>query len=291
MTSLLFAGSFIAGKFTTIDLSPLVTTWVRYSITLVFLTGLLLLYQRSAFKINPSDLIALCLLGWFGVVGYHYFFFLSLQYTAIANTAMINATNPVITSLAAAIFLKERLTLKNYWGGLIAFLGTLILLSQGNLNNLFGLKFNLGDGLMFLAVFSWVIYSLILKQLSTKYSGFTLSYYAAVFGVLLLSILVLTENPIAQLQQISKPSLLSVAYMGIGASGLGYLQYTLSVAKIGPTKTASFVYSFVPLFVAILAFLFFQQSITVLMVISMIFIVIGVNLMLTLPPKNLDSIE
>ncbi len=99
-------------------------------------------------------------------------------------------------------------------------------------------------------------------------------------GVIILSSLVLTqiEDVTAQLSQISQASLLSVAYMGIGASGLGYLQYALSVTKIGPTKTACFVYSFVPLFVALLAFLFFQEAITLMMIISMILIVAGVNL-------------
>jgi drug/metabolite transporter (DMT)-like permease len=54
--------------------------------------------------------------------------------------------------------------------------------------------------------------------------------------------LILTENITEQLSQMSSASLLSILYMGIGASGLGYLQYALSVTKIGPTKTASVVY-------------------------------------------------
>ncbi len=76
-TSVLFAGSFIAGKFTTADLSPIVTTWLRYLITLIFLSGWFIVSMRSAFKVKLSDLGTLSLLGLFGVVGYHYFFFLS----------------------------------------------------------------------------------------------------------------------------------------------------------------------------------------------------------------------
>lgn len=45
LTSLLFAGSFIAGKFTTVELSPILTTLLRYLIALVFLSGLLIHYK------------------------------------------------------------------------------------------------------------------------------------------------------------------------------------------------------------------------------------------------------
>ena len=45
------------------------------------------------------------LLGVTGIVAYHYFFFLSLRFTDVANTAIINALSPVVTAIAAAIFI------------------------------------------------------------------------------------------------------------------------------------------------------------------------------------------
>ncbi len=38
-------------------------------------------------------------------------------------------------------------------------------------------------------------------------------------------------------------TLLPVLYTGICGSGLGYLLYNLSIRKIGPARTSSFVYS------------------------------------------------
>lgn len=280
LTSLLFAGSFIAGKYTTQDLGPLTTSFLRYVIALVFLTGLTVHYKPAALKVNHRDLLPLSLLGLFGIVGYHYFFFSSLRHTAIANTAIINAFNPVVTSLLAAIVIHERLTFKNYVGGAIALTGVLTLLSNGNLQTLLQLQFNLGDVLMLCAVISWVIYALLIKMLSKTYSGFTITYYAALSGVILLLFLALPEGLLDQVQTISLPSIFSVLYMGTGASGLGYLLYNLSVVNIGPTKTSSFVYSFVPVFVALLALLFFGQPITPIMIASALLIIAGLRLML-----------
>ena len=289
MTSVLFSGSYIAGKYTTLDLGPLTTTLLRYFIALLFLSSLLLHYKGSALKLRKRDIVPALLLGLFGIVGYHYFFFLSLRYTEVANTAIINALSPVLTSVAAAIVIKERLSRGNYAGVLVAFLGVLILLSRGDIDTILAFRFNKGDLLMLLSVGCWVVYALLIRTMLDRYSGFTLTFYATLFGVLMLLFLAPQEAPLGEIQKISRASLLSVIYMGICGSGLGYLLYNLSIREIGPTRTSSFVYSVIPLIVAVLALLFFQQPITLIMIASMVLILVGLQMMLAVkrhPPKG-----
>ena len=69
--------------------------------------------------------------------------------------------------------------------------------------------------------------------------------------------------------------------MGVFASGLGYLTYNLSIERIGPTRTSSFVYSTVPVFVAALATVFFAEAITTIMVASTVLILIGLRFALS----------
>lgn len=273
ITSLFFAGSFIAGKYTTFDLGPLTTSLLRYIAALLFLTVLVCIKKKDSLRIERKDSIKLILLGLFGIVGYHFFFFTALRYTEVANTAIINALNPIVTAVMAALFLKERLSLINYFGVAAAVFGVLILLIRGDIDNLIGLKINMGDGLMLISVLSWVIYALLIKSLSKKYSGFTLTFYATLFGVLLLAVLALKEDYIHQARNISLTSLWSVIYMGIFASGIGYLLYNISIVNIGPTKTAGFVYSCVPVFVAGLSLMFFKQPVTFVMIVSILLIV------------------
>ena len=280
MTSVLFSGSYIAGKYTTLDLGPLTTTLLRYLIALLFLSGLLLHYKRRALILHRRDIVPALLLGLFGIVGYHYFFFQSLRYTEVANTAIINALSPVLTSLAAAVLIKERLSRGNYAGILVAFIGVLLLLSRGDSDTILSLRFNKGDLLMLLSVVSWMVYALLIRTMLDRYSGFTLTFYATLFGVLMLLVLAPQEAPLGDIREISRTSLLAVVYMGICGSGLGYLLYNLSIREIGPTRTSSFVYSVIPLIVAGLALLFFQQPITPIMIVSMILILIGLRMML-----------
>ncbi|MBE9113620.1 DMT family transporter [Nodosilinea sp. LEGE 07298] len=285
LTSFLFAGSFIAGKYTTVELGPLTTSLLRYVIAMGVLG--LFIYGRpqsiKALTVARSDWLAMGLLGTFGVVGYHYFFFISLRYTATANTAIINAFNPVVTGTMAALFIGERLTRRQYGGIGLALLGVLTLLTRGNLTTLLTLELNRGDVLMLCAVLCWVVYSLMIKQLSQRYSGLTITFYAAVAGVGQLLVLASLEGWWRQLATLSLTSLLAIVYMGVAASGVAYLLFNLSIQRIGPTRTASTVYSLVPIFVAGLAWLFFREPLTVTMVASMGLILLGINVVLSQP--------
>ena len=49
-------------------------------------------------------------LGLIGMIGYHLLFFEALKHTTAIKTSMIAATNPLMTAIMAALFLKERLT-------------------------------------------------------------------------------------------------------------------------------------------------------------------------------------
>lgn len=285
LTSFLFAGSFVAGKYTTVDLGPLTTSLLRYVIAMGVL-GLFITRSAQPIKaltVARTDWGAMALLGLFGVVGYHYFFFSSLRYTATANTAIINAFNPVVTGVMAALFIGERLTRRQYGGIVLALLGVLTLLTRGNLTTLLTLELNRGDGLMLCAVLCWVVYSLIIKQLSQRYSGLTITFYAAVAGVGQLLVLASLERWWLQVATLSLASSIAILYMGVAASGVAYLLFNLSIQQVGPTRTASVVYSLVPIFVAGLAWLFFRESLTATMVASMGLILLGVNVVLSQP--------
>ncbi|PZV07011.1 MAG: EamA/RhaT family transporter [Leptolyngbya sp.] len=285
LTSFLFAGSFVAGKYTTVDLGPLTTSLLRYVIAMGVL-GLFIIRSAQPVKalaVARTDWGAMALLGLFGVVGYHYFFFSSLRYTATANTAIINAFNPVVTGVMAALFIGERLTRRQYGGIVVALLGVLTLLTRGNLTTLLTLELNRGDGLMLCAVLCWVVYSLVIKQLSQRYSGLTITFYAAVAGVGQLLVLASSERWWLQLATLSMASWIAIVYMGVAASGVAYLLFNLSIQQVGPTRTASVVYSLVPIFVAGLAWLFFREPLTATMVASMGLILLGVNVVLSQP--------
>lgn len=283
-TALTFAGSFIAGKYAIYELPPLTITLIRYIIAFLFLSLFIFKYKTASLKVSGRDQILMAILGLTGVIGYHFFFYIALRFTAVANTAIINACGPVVIGIAAAIFLKERLRLSNYIGILISLTGVMLLITKGHLSVFADLDFNKGDLLMFCAVLSWTVYALITKRLIQRYSGFAITFYSAMWGVIILLPLSLIENAYLQILSLSATAIYSILYMGIVASAIGYFFYNLSIEQIGPTRTSSFVYSLVPIFVSVLALIFFGEAITLLTVSSTALIIVGLRFMLKEKP-------
>lgn len=58
----------------------------------------------------------LIILGVIGTFFYHVLFFSALQYTTAINSSLIGATNPVLTTLIAALFFNEKLTQRRILG-------------------------------------------------------------------------------------------------------------------------------------------------------------------------------
>ena len=280
ITGILFGGSFIAAKYALEDLGPLSATLLRYGVALLFLWLLLPWQKKDAIRIKRNDLPQMFLLGLFGIAGYHYFFFTSLNFTDVANTAIINASSPMLTALAAAFFVGETLKKINYIGVLFAFAGVLLLITKGQLAILLGLNFNPGDLLMLCAVLCWVVYALLIKNIANRYSAFTTAFYATFMGVFMLAVPAILEGLFSQLSTISSKAIWGVLYMGTGASGLAFILYNKSIAEIGATKTSGVVYSLVPLVAAVLAWLFFSDPLTPVLLISAALIIVGLMLLL-----------
>jgi drug/metabolite transporter (DMT)-like permease len=168
-TAAAFASSTIAGKFASEALNPGSIILLRSLIALMFLAILAAPQGTAAFKVSRRHLLPIALLGASGIVGYVYFFLLSLNYTALSHTAIISSLSPMLTAVAAAILIGERLSIRSYLGVGVSFGGVLLLLSQGNWNVIAEVRFNYGDCLMLLVVACSVFYGLVAKILSCRY--------------------------------------------------------------------------------------------------------------------------
>ena len=276
--AVLFAGSFVAGKVAADRLGPLTITLLRYVIAFGFLVVLFVRRSTRSLAVRAHDIPLFMFLGATGIVGYHYFFFRALTYTAVANTAIINAVNPVLTGILAGLLLRERIGRRGAAGIIVTVVGTLLLVSKGNPWIVFRGGLNRGDALMLGGVLSWSLYSLVVRRLTTRYSGYTVTFYATSCGLALLIPLALAEGLVNQFAGIEWSTWVAIAYMGVAASGLGYLLYNISVGSIGPTKTAGIVNGTVPLLVAILALVVFAEPITLAMGLSGAMVLAGLGL-------------
>lgn len=274
LTALIFATSSIAAKIATFELEALTIILARSSIAVVALFAVLLFQTRSAFRISIRDIPAITVLGVVGIVATLWFLLQALTYTTVTSTALIGATAPIMTAVAAALVFKERLPRVAYFGVVLSFAGVVLLITDGRIVALRELSFNRGDLLMFGNVVSSAIYALTIKKLSAKYASLTLTFYMTIAAIVALLLLV-DFDQVRQVPSASGTSIWALAYLGIVTSAIGYFLYNYTVKIVGPTVMSCTVFSAMPVFVMVLAWVFLGEVITSFEVISSVLISVG----------------
>src|SRR5690625_5583798 len=99
-----------------------------------------------------------------GVTYFNTFIYGALQFTSTSNVAVLEASIPVVTVIASAFLLKERLRVVQWAGVLISLLGAVWVVLDGRLFQLAMIDWNVGDAIMLGAVVSWATYSILVKK-------------------------------------------------------------------------------------------------------------------------------
>jgi len=277
MTTFFWAGAFIAGKFGVKEFSPLALTFYRFFLASIIIFIIMVKYEEKDWRLKKEDWGVVIILGTIGMIGYHILFFSALKYTTSTNSSVIAATNPLITSILAAIFAGEALGIKRMGAICLALSGVVLTITNWDLTILFNFSLNKGDLLMLGAVVCWASYSVISKRVMPKYSPLILTTYSFIICTVSLLPFVILESPWNYIPTITWKGWTSVIYMAIFPTVIGYLIQQMSFKAIGASKTNIFI-NLVPVFSIILAVLILHEQITILKLASAAIIIIGVYL-------------
>jgi drug/metabolite transporter (DMT)-like permease len=273
--SMLFWGiSYIWSKIVFEYYTPLTTILFRLVISVVFLYFFIVLSKKKE-KIRRQDY-------WLFIVGAlfnPFIYFVGESYgldqVSASVSAFIIATIPVFTPFVGYFFLQEKLSKLNIAGLLLSFIGVCFILFRKN----FELDASpQGIALLFLAVFAAIIYSVFLKKLSAKYNPTNIIFWQNLLGVLYFLPLFIYFDASAILEV--KPSagaIFSLFMLGILASSVAYVLYTMAVSQIGISK-ANLYTNLIPVFTTIIAFFLLDEVYAPTKLIGMLIIVAGVVL-------------
>jgi drug/metabolite transporter (DMT)-like permease len=182
------------------------------------------------------DLIALASAALTGMAAYQ-LLLNSGEQTVTAGTAsiLVNA-GPIFVALLAIRFLGERLARRAWTGISIAFLGALIIaLGEGK-----GIAVSPGALLVLGAAVSQATFFVVQKPLLRRYSSFEVTTYAMLTSTLmLLPFAPRVPNAIAHA---SGQALAATAFLGLGASALGFFAWAYANARVDVSRAASWLY-------------------------------------------------
>jgi len=175
------------------------------------------------------------LLGLVGIGGFNLLFFMGMASTSAVNGALIMATNPLVTSALAALFLGERLGRVQLMAMPVALAGVGVVVLGGGA----GLHLALGDAAMIGANLAWALYNVLARRLMPAESGI-----ANTAGIMTMGALVMALGGLAvgtPVQMPSPPALVALIFMAVGGSAVAYLLWNAGISRLGAARTSVFL--------------------------------------------------
>ena len=277
LTAFLWGGTFVAARVVTQHVEPFSASFLRFVVASFFLILLAGKRKASFLLLKKNQLIPAILLGMTGIFTYNVFFFMGLKTVTASRASLIVATNPVFISLFSVLLFKERMNAGKVMGIILCLAGAAIVISHGNLPEIFRGKLGWGEVYILGCVASWVAYSLIGKVIMKDLSPLHAVTYSCLIGTLALFFPAWQEGIYEQVMTYTAIDWTGIFYLGFFGTVLGFLWYYEGIQVIGPSRTAVFI-NFVPVSGVLLGWLLLDESINLSLLTGAALVIGGVYL-------------
>jgi len=132
--------------------------------------------------------------------------------------------------------------------------------------------------LMFVAVFSAVAYTMVVKVLAEDYTPITITAYQSFFGLLMfVPLFLIFEVPHLDFTQWTTNSLLAVVFLGVFGSGICFILITIGIRELGAAR-ANIFGNLIPVVTAIVSFFVLKESMPLMKILGIIIVILGLLL-------------
>ncbi|MBI1175575.1 MAG: EamA family transporter [Sideroxydans sp.] len=244
-----WGGNFVLGGFVLHDMSPLWAAAWRFTLGAALMFAIAGAKREALLVPLRKNSSTYLMLGVVGIVGFNLFFFYGLRYTSADNGALIMATNPLFTTLLAAVVLGERPTMRHLFALPVALAGVAVVVTQGRIGNLLSLQLSVGDTLMLGADVSFAFYNVLCRRYMPQASPLVNTTWIMAAGAVVLLCIALGSG--VPLVPLGSKAAISMVVMTVGGTVLAYLFWSTGIARLGAGRTAIFL-NLVPVFAMLL---------------------------------------
>lgn len=284
LVAFFWGGTFVAGRSLVGNVPPVSAAFFRFAVASLLL--LAITWQRE--KLPPvtfRQLLTIMALGATGILAYNLFFFNGLTLIGAGRASLIIALNPVFITLAATLIYRDLLPKKRAFGILLSVSGAIIVISQGNPLAIFASGIGRGELLIFGCVLSWTLYSVIGKTAMRGLTPLVAVCYSSLAGTLMLAVAALQQGSFQQALSYPLSAWLSIGYLGMFGTVVGFLWYFQGIQTIGPARAAVFI-NFVPVNGVLLATLILDEPLTLSLLTGGVLVITGSYLANAVPQNQ-----
>jgi len=218
-----------------------------YGFIVLRVSGATLLFWLAGFfvkkeKIATADYGRIFLAAFFGVGLNMLTFFKGLSYTTPINASVVMVTAPIIVLSLSAILLKEHLAKYRILGIFIGLAGAVYLIAYGNGLQLNNARIQWGNFLVFINAFSYSVYLILVKKLTSKYHPVTFAKWLYLIGFFMVLPFGFKEVQQIAWQLMPETIFYKMLFVVVFATFVTYLFNLLAVRKLKPTTVSVFIY-------------------------------------------------
>jgi drug/metabolite transporter (DMT)-like permease len=278
LTTIFWSGNFIVGKAaSTFQIPPFSLNFYRW-----FFAGLILLPFTYKEILNKKKYI-LENIGFFTILGitsitiFNSIVYYSLYYTQVISGILMISTIPVWIIFISSILNIEKTNIFQIIGVIFSLTGVIFIITKADLNLIKNLDFNKGDLSMVVAMFSWAVYSALLKSKKYEISQFTLLQVVIITGLIFLIPIYFIEMYLGHLIVLGKPFILTLTYVVLFPGLAAFFFWIKGISLIGANRAGVFLH-LMPIFGAVMAMTIFNEKFMYYHIFGSIFIVAGIAL-------------
>ena len=278
LATLFWSGNFIVGKAASIfEIPPFTLNFYRWTFAWLILAPFTLkeIFRKKNYILENIKLILI--LGITSITIFNSIVYYSLNFTQVISGVLMISTIPVMIIFFCWVFRIEKTNFYQILGVFFSLLGVIIIITKAELDKLLNLNFNKGDLWMVVAMFSWAMYSALLKKKKFELSQISLLQTIISAGLILLLPAYLVEMALGYRVNIHLPFILTLSYVVIFPGLASFIFWIKGISLIGSNRSGIFLH-LMPIFSTVLAMLIFKEKFMVFHLIGAIFIITGIVL-------------
>jgi drug/metabolite transporter (DMT)-like permease len=271
----LWGVSFVATKAALREVSPVTLIFTRFALGTAVL--FLMLALRRQPLVPPREAWPmLALIGFVGIFVHQMIQAHALTLTTAVRTGWLIGLTPIWSAVLAAVFLGEGFGPRKVLGLFLGAVGTLVLITRGELSpGVLALPATRGDLLILASTVNWAVYTILGRQ-TLKRLGSTRAIAGAMFAgwAMLIPFFVGTAGW-QEYRHLSSTSVIAIVFLGVGCSGLGYWLWYAALERIDASQVAAFLY-IEPLVTLMAAVALLGESVALSTIVGGVLVLIGV---------------
>lgn len=257
------------------ELSPVNLTIMRLLVVCIVFLILLIVKPNKFSKIQKKDIVPIFLVGFLGIILYHFGLNYGEQYISASAASVIIATIPIFVVILAAIFLKEKITIKIVLGVILSLVGVVVISTVGRSDALLEVKYISGALAVILAAALGAGYTVAGKKMLQRYSALSLTVYVCLLGSLGL-IPFISSSLFEEVAAMSLTGWSVVIFLGVFPTVVGYVLWYVALEIKSASEVSVYLY-FVPVLSTIISYIFFRDEITWLFVFGGALVILGLH--------------